>query len=183
MCGETLLLPSAASRSCRRPDYSDAQWQSLLALFRVLPLAVANLRRVFSERGEVDHTEVALAAKSALGEEGHPTDLALHLGYKIQHLLVDEFQDTSVSQTELLEHLIQAWSPESGSTLFVVGDPMQSIYAFRQAEVTLFQRAREHGFANGEWPLEPAQLAANFRSRPALIDWFNRSLPTNSHGR
>jgi ATP-dependent exoDNAse (exonuclease V) beta subunit len=158
-------------------QYSDAQWQSLLSLFRVLPLAVANLRTVFSERGEVDHTEVALAAKAALGEEGRPTDLALHLGYKIQHLLVDEFQDTSVSQTELLEHLIQAWSPESGSTLFVVGDPMQSIYAFRQAEVTLFQRAREHGFASGAWPLEPATLTSNFRSRPALIDWFNEVFP------
>jgi ATP-dependent helicase/nuclease subunit A len=157
--------------------YSDALWQTLLALFRVLPLAVANLRTVFSERGAVDHTEVALAAKSALGEEGHPTDLALNLGYKIQHLLVDEFQDTSVSQTELLEHLIQAWSPESGSTLFVVGDPMQSIYAFRQAEVTLFQRARDHGFAGGAWPLERATLRSNFRSQPALIDWFNLVFP------
>ena len=150
------------------PDYRDEQWASLLAIFRVLPLSVANLRTVFAERGEVDHTEIALAAKSALGEEDHPTDLALHLGYKIQHLLVDEFQDTSVSQAELLEHLIQTWSPEAGATLFVVGDPMQSIYAFRQAEVTLFQRAREHGFGNGEWPLEPAQLVANFRSRPEL---------------
>ncbi len=173
------IFCSALCRVAKLPpaQYSDAQWQSLLALFRVLPLAVANLRTVFSERGEVDHTEVALAAKAALGEEGHPTDLALHLGYKIQHLLIDEFQDTSVSQTELLEHLIQAWSPESGSTLFVVGDPMQSIYAFRQAEVTLFQRAREHGFGNGAWPLEPARLSSNFRSRPALIDWFNEVFP------
>ncbi len=159
------------------PHYSDAQWTSLLALFRVLPLSVANLRTVFAERGEVDHTEVALAAKSALGEEGHPTDLGFHLGYKIQHLLVDEFQDTSVSQAELLERLIQAWSPESGASLFVVGDPMQSIYAFRQAEVTLFQRARDHGFGNGEWPLEAAQLTANFRSRPELVDWFNQTFP------
>jgi ATP-dependent helicase/nuclease subunit A len=123
-------------------EYRDDQWESLLALFRVLLLTVANLRAVFAERGEVDYTEVALAAKAALGTEGNPTDLALHLGYKIQHLLVDEFQDTSVSQTELLERLIQAWSPDSSSTLFVVGDPMQSIYGFRQAEVTLFQRVQ-----------------------------------------
>jgi ATP-dependent exoDNAse (exonuclease V) beta subunit len=173
------ILCAALCRVAKLPPsrYSDAQWQTLLALFRVLPLAVANLRTVFSEQGVVDYTEVALAAKSALGEEGHPTDLALNLGYKIQHLLVDEFQDTSVSQTELLEHLIQAWSPESGSTLFVVGDPMQSIYAFRQAEVTLFQRARDHGFAGGAWPLEPATLRSNFRSQPALIDWFNLVFP------
>jgi ATP-dependent helicase/nuclease subunit A len=157
--------------------YTDQQWCSLEALFRVLPLAVANLRAVFAERGEVDHTEIALAAKAALGEEGHPTDLAFHLGYKIQHLLVDEFQDTSVSQTELLERLMQAWALDSGATLFVVGDPMQSIYGFRQAEVTLFQRARDHGFANGEWALEPAQLTFNFRSRPELVAWFNEVFP------
>jgi ATP-dependent helicase/nuclease subunit A len=135
------------------------------------------LRTVFAERGEVDYTEVALAAKAALGDEGHPTDLAFHLGYQIQHLLVDEFQDTSVSQTELLERLIQAWSPESGATLFVVGDPMQSIYGFRQAEVTLFQRAIDHGFGNGEWALEPAQLTLNFRSRPEIVRWFNDIFP------
>jgi ATP-dependent helicase/nuclease subunit A len=170
---------SALCRIAKLPParYSDGQWKTLLALFRVLPLAVANLRAVFAERGEVDHTEVALAAKAALGDEGHPTDLALHLGYKIQHVLIDEFQDTSVSQTELFERLIQAWSPESGVTLFVVGDPMQSIYAFRQAEVTLFQRARESGFSNGEWPLDSAQLKANFRSRPELVEWFNSVFP------
>lgn len=170
---------AALCRAAQLPpaEYSDGQWNSLLALFRVLPLAVANLRTVFAERGEVDHTEVALAAKAALGDEGHPTELALHLGYKIQHLLVDEFQDTSVSQAELLEKLMQAWAPGSGATLFVVGDPMQSIYGFRQAEVTLFQRARDHGFGNGEWPLEPAQLTANFRSRPELVNWFNEIFP------
>ncbi|HEX8924312.1 MAG TPA: 3'-5' exonuclease, partial [Terriglobales bacterium] len=171
--GETLC--AALSRLDGLPpcQYEDQQWESLLALFRVLLLTVANLRSVFAERGEVDHTEVALAAKAALGDEGHPTDLALHLGYKIQHLLVDEFQDTSVSQTELLERLIQTWSPESGATLFVVGDPMQSIYGFRQAEVTLFQRARTSGFGAGMWPLEPISLRTNFRSRPELVAWFN----------
>lgn len=159
------------------PDYSDEQWESLLALFRVLPLSVANLRAVFAERGEVDHTEVALAAKAALGDEGHPTDLAFHLGYRIKHLLVDEFQDTSVSQTEMLERLIQAWSPDSDATLFVVGDPMQSIYSFREAEVTLFLRAKLRGFGEGEWPLDCAQLVNNFRSRPELVDWFNQVFP------
>lgn len=175
--GEELCAALCRIAKLPPPRYSEGQWRSLLALFRMLPLSVANLRTVFAERGEVDHTEIALAAKSALGEEGHPTDLGLHLGYKIQHLLVDEFQDTSVSQAELLERLIQAWAPDSGATLFLVGDPMQSIYSFRQAEVTLFQRARERGFGNGEWALEPAQLASNFRSRPELVSWFNEEFP------
>lgn len=169
LCRVTKLPPA---------QYTPEQWESLMALLRVLPLAVASLRTVFAERGEVDHTEVALAATEALGAAGEPTDLALHLGYKVQHVLVDEFQDTSVEQAELLERLIHTWAPESGATLFVVGDPMQSIYSFRQAEVTLFQRAREHGFAHGEWPLEDAQLTRNFRSRPELVGWFNEVFPS-----
>ena len=155
--------------------YSDRQWDTLVALFRVLPLAVAHLRTIFAERGEVDHIEVALSALTALRDEEHPTELAMHLGYSIQHLLVDEFQDTSLSQAELLERLIEAWSPESGNTLFVVGDPMQSIYGFRQAEVTLFSRAWQNGFGRSRWPLERARLVANFRSRPELVTWFNET--------
>ncbi|ABF42623.1 DNA helicase/exodeoxyribonuclease V, subunit A [Candidatus Koribacter versatilis Ellin345] len=168
-------LCAALSRVAKLPPprYDDDQWNTLKALFRVLPLAVGHLRTVFAERGEVDFSEIALAAKAALGEEGHPTDLALHLGYKIQHLLVDEFQDTSLSQAVLLERLIQAWSPEMGATMFVVGDPMQSIYGFRQAEVTLFTRSWNSGFA--QMPLEQARLTANFRSRPELVTWFNQT--------
>jgi ATP-dependent exoDNAse (exonuclease V) beta subunit len=157
--------------------YDEGQWASLLALFRVLPRAVANLRMVFAEHGEADHSEVSMAASMALGDREHPSDLALHLGYKIQHLLVDEFQDTSLTQTELLEKLIRAWEPGAGATLFVVGDPMQSIYMFREAEVALFLRAAENGFGEGAWPLEVARLSSNFRSRPELVHWFNRTFP------
>lgn len=156
------------------PRYSDEQWRVLEALLRLLPLGVAQLRLVFAERGEVDFAEVSLGALQALGEPEAPTDLALALDYRIRHLLVDEFQDTSVNQFKLLEMLTAGWQPGDGRTLFLVGDPAQSIYRFREAEVGLFLRAWEHGL--GGVPLKPLQLHANFRSRPALVEWSNRSL-------
>ena len=172
--GDLLELLDAARR-LPQPDYADAQWQVLLALLKLLPLAVAELKLVFAERGEVDFTEVALSALTALGEPEAPTDLALALDYRIRHLLVDEFQDTSVNQFSLLEKLTLGWQAGDGRTLFLVGDPAQSIYRFREAEVGLFLRAWGQGL--GGLPLKPLTLHANFRSQAALVEWYNRALP------
>ena len=95
---------------------------------------------MFAARGQVDFTEVAQARAARAGEDDAPTDLALALDYRIRHLLVDEFQDTSISQYELLARLTAGWQPGDGRTLFAVGDPMQSIYRFREAEVGVFLR-------------------------------------------
>ncbi len=94
-----------------------------------------------AESGEVDFSEMANRAIRSLGHENAPSDLALRLDYRIQHLLVDEFQDTSFSQVHLLDKLTAGWSDGDGRTLFLVGDPMQSIYRFRKAEVSLFIKA------------------------------------------
>ena len=138
---------------------------------QVLPLAVGELQIVFRERGTVDFAELSLRALEALGRLNEPSDLALALGDRIEHLLLDEFQDTSYTQYELLEKLTAGWEPGDGRTLFLVGDPMQSIYRFRQADVSLFLKAREQGIGN--IPLESLQLQVNFRSRPGLIAFVN----------
>jgi len=151
--------------------YEDAQWQVLEALLAVLARAVAELKVVFAERGECDFTEIAQGAVRALGTPEAPTDLLLALDYRIRHVLVDEFQDTSASQWELLERLTAGWEPGDGRTLFVVGDPMQSIYRFRDAEVGLFLRARREGLATVR--LEPLRLKTNFRAQAALVAWVN----------
>ncbi|MBF0426623.1 MAG: UvrD-helicase domain-containing protein, partial [Magnetococcales bacterium] len=161
-----------AVRFLPNPRYDDAQWAILQSLGALLPLAAANLRVLFAARSEVDFIEVAMAAARALGDDDHPTDLALHLDARIQHLLVDEFQDTSLSQFQLLERLIAGWTPNDGRTLFLVGDPMQSIYRFREAEVGLFFRVQRQGL--GAIPLLARSLTVNFRSDGGLVGWNNR---------
>jgi ATP-dependent exoDNAse (exonuclease V) beta subunit len=158
-----------------RPEYPDEQWRLLEALTTLLPLAAAQLQLVFAERGEVDYTEVALRAIQALGDEERPTNLALVLDNRIRHILLDEFQDTSTSQYRLVEALTRGWTPDDDHSLFLVGDPMQSIYRFREAEVGLFLRARRMGI--GDLPLEPLRLTANFRSHESLVGWVNEAFP------
>jgi len=153
--------------------YSEDQWAVLEAILRLSPVAVAQLRVVFAKHNKADFTEFSQGALRALGSEDAPTDLMLVLDYRIRHILVDEFQDTSQSQFELLERLTSGWEPGDGRTLFLVGDPMQSIYRFREAEVALFLRACEEGV--GTVPLETLTLSANFRSHAGIVDWVNAS--------
>jgi len=161
--------------------YPDTGWEMLDALLELLPLAVVELFEVFRLTGQVDFVEVAGAAMRALGDEEHPEELLLQLDSRIRHILVDEFQDTSIVQFELLRRLTAGWSGDDGRTLFLVGDPMQSIYRFRQAEVSLFLRVCRHGL--GQVRPQLLRLSANFRSQGGIVDWvnatFRRAFPPN----
>jgi ATP-dependent exoDNAse (exonuclease V) beta subunit len=141
------------------------------SLSRMLWRAAAELHAEFAQAQRVDYTFVAGAAREALTENGEPTDLALRTGLALRHILVDEFQDTSLAQVQLLRMLTVGWEEGDGRTLFVVGDPMQSIYRFRDAEVGLFLRARSAGI--GAVRLRPLQLRRNFRALPELVAFTN----------
>jgi ATP-dependent helicase/nuclease subunit A len=146
---------------------------ALDSLSRLLLQAATMLRAMFDQHGECDHTEIAGAARQALTQDNSPTPLAERIGTHLQHILVDEFQDTSRDQYELLRTLTQDWSEGDGRTLFLVGDPMQSIYGFRNAEVGRFATVRAAGLAGIK--LESLTLRRNFRSAPALVDWCNET--------
>ena len=169
-------LGPALQQAAQLPEgrYSDAQWSVLQAMITVLTQAVQQLKLVFAEQGVSDFIEVAEAAQRGLGEVDAPTDLALSLDCRIEHILVDEYQDTNWTQFNLLQRLVAGWQPGDGRSLFVVGDPMQSIYRFREAEVGLFIRTRDQGI-NG-LKLEPLQLTNNFRSKSEIIHWVNQRL-------
>ncbi len=154
------------------PDPPPPMWHALLeAIGTCLIGAMAQLTLVFRDRRRVDYTQVAWGAFDALGMEDDPTDLGLVLDHRIRHLLVDEFQDTSYRQFQLVQRLTAGWTPGDGHTLFLVGDPMQSIYGFRDAQVGLYLKAWEEGI--GDLPLTPLVLSANFRSVPSVVDWVN----------
>ena len=163
-----------ALRTLPPPRFDERQWDVLSALMLLLPVAVAQLRLVFQEEGCVDFTEIGIGGLAALGPDETPTDLARSLDDHIRHLLVDEFQDTSQSHYGLLTRLIRDWRPDDGRTLFLVGDPMQSIYGFREAEVGLFLQARKNGV--GALRPIPLALSVNFRSCPRVVDWVNRAM-------
>ena len=102
---------------------------------------------------------------------------------KYQWLFVDEFQDTDPLQAEVILLLAGAPSPERDWTrvplrpgaLFVVGDPKQSIYRFRRADIDIYERVRRCIEAAGG---RVVTLTACFRSVPALCEWANAAFGT-----
>lgn len=178
---ETLRQQLALIKTLPEKKYNEQQWEVLAALLNILTLLSAQLIMTFRQHGQIDFIENAQAALTALGNEENPTDLALLLDYQIKHILMDEFQDTSFTQYRLLQMLTLEWQPDDGRTLFIVGDPMQSIYRFRQAEVGLFLRMQTHGI--NQVSLTPLRLSVNFRSTEVIVDWnnyhFSRIFPSH----
>jgi ATP-dependent exoDNAse (exonuclease V) beta subunit len=179
---EALRKRLEASLTRAAPDaskggYTEKEWEIVRACFMLLRQAAGYLRVAFAEANVVDFIEVAQIALSVLrSEDEQPTEAAFAVADRIRHLLVDEFQDTSRRQHELLGRLIAAWPQPEGRTCFVVGDPMQSIYFFRGADAELFPRVENIGL---DIPNEPAlrfdsvHLTANFRTAPSLVQRLN----------
>ncbi|HEX4006147.1 MAG TPA: UvrD-helicase domain-containing protein [Acidobacteriaceae bacterium] len=168
-----LLDALCAVRALPPETYSAAQWTTLRRVLTLLRRAIAELGVAFAESNSVDFTEISLSALQVLK---NAPDRAVG---NVRHLLIDEFQDTSRQQHELVAQLLGAWEsaaePGDPRTVFLVGDPMQSIYMFRQAEVELFRHVRDHGLgAEGHCVrCDPVQLSVNFRSHAGLTDPLN----------
>lgn len=169
-------------RSLPAPTGMGWDAEGFRALAELLRLALAELQVLFTERGLVDHTTVANLALGAL-ESGALQEWTVLNGERLQHILVDEFQDTSVDQLQLLAALTRDWRVDDGHSLFLVGDPMQSIYQFRDADVGLFGLTRRHGL--GALRLVPLRLIRNFRSRPSVVafvnETFSKIFPREDH--
>ena len=168
-----LREPFCEIRGLPPAHYDEQQWTTLRHLFTALPFAVAELKKVFAERGQVDFVELGIAAREVLTADHEQAASTVVRG--IRHLLVDEFQDTSRRQHELICALVRNWQPGDGRTCFFVGDPMQSIYMFRQAEVELFEQVSRHGLPTrgGRLMLESLRLVTNFRSSSAVVEALN----------
>ena len=166
---EDLLQPLA-----KLPAVEAADVEELAAAAAVLALSIPRLSEAFTQAGQSDFAELLICATRALGAGDDPSELALALDYRIDHILIDEFQDTSPSQFRLFETLVAGWDAQDASkSFFAVGDPLQSIYRFRGADVELFEAAWHDGL--GDLPLTCVTLTTNFRSQAGLVEFCNQT--------
>ena len=156
----------------RLPEHhkNSAQHQILEAVGYLLPHLVAELNVIFESSNECDFSAITLSALDALKSNDCSTTVSqasLQLDYSLKHILIDEFQDTSAIQMQLIALLLEGWEPDDGRTIFLVGDAMQSMYSFRNANVGLFLKVQQHSIGHIE--IEPLTLATNFRSQKLVI--------------
>lgn len=146
-----------------------------LLLKFVLP-AVEHYAERRREMGVLSYQDLLMGAARLLRQHPH---VRRYFAGRYPYLLVDEFQDTDPVQVEIVMLLAGEpvtepdWRrvrPRPGS-LFVVGDPKQSIYRFRRADIAVYNEFKERLVAAGG---EVLVLTANFRSVPSVLSWANR---------
>lgn len=161
------------------PDrYTDEQWQKVAKGLHILAFAIDNLQQVFAQEMKCDYTEISRAALQASDPYNANGIDRFSVENPIKHILVDEYQDTSWEQYKLLINLTCNWSEGEGRTVFCVGDPMQSIYRFRGADVSVYTHTKEVGIRSeyNSLKLNACTLHQNFRSVVNLIEELGRSV-------
>ena len=164
-------------KQCRNLTPTGASPEEAAALQDLVILvgeALSVYEQLCARKGALDFIDLEAATLNLLTEDD-PTEVMLRLDWRLKHLLVDEFQDTSVNQMQLLCRLMAGWQAGTGRTLMVVGDPKQSIYGWRQAKPRLFMASRNGLPCGGSapLPLTPLTLTTNFRATRTLITWAN----------
>ncbi len=135
-------------------------------------LAVEKAQRAAYEFGDIQRLALDLLGTPGSGQRRTPTPIALALRNRYRHVLIDEFQDTSAVQVELLR-LVSREPPGAAGNAFMVGDVKQSIYGFRRAEPRLFAALRNR-FSQDPTIGRVLYLSDNFRSAAPLVAGFNR---------
>ena len=159
---------------------SQACAKHLAASLRRFTLAAAGERRA---GGRLGFHDLLVLARLLVRHPEHGPAVRRRLHDNYRRLLLDEFQDTDPIQVELAVRIAAAdpSNPSAGTLpwdevqvapgrLFVVGDPKQSIYRFRRADIRLFQQAQERFGTDGAGVVE---LTANFRTGRPIIGWVN----------
>lgn len=155
------------------PDrYTDEQWQKIVKVLHILAFAIDNLYQVFAQEMKCDYAEISRAALQASDPYNANGIDRFSVENPIKHILVDEYQDTSWEQYKLLINLTCNWGEGEGRTIFCVGDPMQSIYRFRGADVSVYTHTKEVGLHSeyNSLKLSACTLHQNFRSVVNLIE-------------
>lgn len=158
------------------------KWQEYLyePLLRAIMGGTSYYDKLRADASRLNFQDLLLKTSGLLR---HSPDVRSYFRKCFTHLLVDEFQDTDPVQAEVMLYLTSAdyeerdWkklSPEPGS-LFVVGDPKQSIYRFRRADIITYNRVKQMILSSGG---RVVNLSSNFRTIGPIIDWVNNSFET-----
>lgn len=159
--------------------------QAWRAQQQLLALARETLQRIDHEKSQHAAFEPDDLQRRALALLNDDT-VRSRLAWEIRHILVDEFQDTDPIQYDLLHRLIPLPRVLDGMPeLFIVGDPKQSIYGFRGADVRVFERAR-HDITAAAGSDADVHLQTSFRMTPPLVAVVNTIMrcvmPTDTRG-
>ena len=157
---------------------AQAALEVLVARLAAFTLEAAEQRRA---GGRLEFHDLLVRARLLLRHDTHGPEVRAALRERYQRLLIDEFQDTDPIQVELAA-LLGCGDPDAGGALwaeldpdpgdlFFVGDPKQSIYRFRGADIATFLEARDWTDRQERGRIEG--LATNFRSVKPIIDWVN----------
>jgi len=132
----------------------------------------------------VDFTDVEWHAHRLLADSEQAAYMQARLDARCRHLLLDEFQDTNALQWQTLQHWLAAYGPVEGDgapadrpTVFVVGDPKQSIYRFRRAEPRVFDAALE--LLTRDYAATHLRTNVTRRNAPAVVAALNAVMPGN----
>ncbi len=148
---------------------------------RMFAVALAQYRQVLDERSVLDFADVLDRALELLRRMDEFSQSRFRLEARYHHVLVDEFQDTSRAQWELVALLIESWGQSwdegtgvtTNPSIFVVGDRKQSIYRFRDAEAAVLQEAGRHIQALRPTGNPRRSITKSFRGLPTLLAFVN----------
>ena len=144
---------------------------------RMFAIALSQYRATLEARAALDFADVLDRALALLRRMDEFSQSRYRLESRYHHVLVDEFQDTSRAQWELVSLLIESWGEGMGlaanPSIFIVGDRKQSIYRFRDAEVSVLQEAGR--YIEGLRPSSGARraISRSFRAVPELLEFVN----------
>lgn len=135
---------------------------------RIIESFVRYYRTGLKHAGYMDHTEILVATEELLRN----ARVVERILSTIKIFIVDEFQDTDPLQAKVLQHLARdgATATLRDKTLIIVGDPKQSIYGFRRADIAMYQDLTDQLAESGRREL----LTINRRSSKSIINWVNR---------
>lgn len=158
-------LEAVAALTGEPPDEPDRVAAADVALWHRL---IAGAKRAYADAkralSALDFDDLESAARDLLRQHAH---VRARYHAEFRHVLVDEFQDTNATQWAIITALVQSGRPGG---LFLVGDPKQSIYAFRGADVSVFESTRASLRTGGGHEII---MATSYRTHTMLVSAFN----------